>query len=73
MSSSAEIMITGMPKLTVRLHLREHLEPVDLRHDDVEQDDVERLRPENLQCLTTIPCGRAPMPLARRYAKAASG
>ena len=51
-------------QLAVRLHLREHLEAVDLRHDDVEQDDVEGFRTQNLQCPTAILRGREPMPFS---------
>ena len=51
-------------QLAVRLHLREYLEAVDLRHDDVEQDDVKGFRTQNLQCPTAILRGREPMPFS---------
>jgi hypothetical protein len=51
-------------QLAVRLHLREYLEAVDLRHDDVEQDDVKGFRTQNLQCPTPILRDREAMPFS---------
>jgi hypothetical protein len=51
-SSRAEIMITGeMAQVGIALELLEDLVAVHLRHQDVQEHEVERLRPQPLQRL----------------------
>ena len=58
-SSRAEIMITGTSRSTGSDFIcLEHLHPVELGHDDVEQDDVPRPGAERLERLATV-LGRA--------------
>ena len=70
MPSSDDVTMTGKSRsCRSLLHLREHLEPVDLRHFHVEQQEIEAVAPQHLQRHAPVLGGRDAVALQLEIAR----